>query len=647
MQFDAESIFGPSGLLAQYLPGYEFRQEQLVMAEHIAHALAGQRHALVEAGTGVGKSLAYLIPLIYYAAGEGKRAVVATHTITLQEQLFTKDLPFLAQALPVEFTAEVFKGRRNYLCLARLQEQTQKNLLHLTDPSWRQLLDWAAATTTGDRSEVPQIPTAIWNVVCCEKETCPEELCPLFDQCFYWKLRHKLSRAQLIVTNQALFLADLQAGGSILPKYDAVVIDEAHNLEEVATTCFSQELSREKFFALHRTGVSLIGKLEGLVPAVLLVDLRLTLDQVTMEAARYFDAILPLITPPTTALDDGNWRDFARTELPRLLEELVDSLDFGELDDGEANALAVQLKDFATNLGQTVNLILSGSDPGYVYWAELQGSEAVLFAAPIAVQDELADKLFSQVPTAILTSATLSTNGSFAYTKDRVGLVEADELILGSPFDFQRQAVLCVPHEAKPPRHPLYAKYTAYLILHTAAAAQGGTLALFTSYRLMDEVADLVAEKLAQEGYTLLVQGDGPRGQLLDEFRTTPRAVLFGTNSFWEGIDIPGDALRAVVITRLPFAVPDRPVTAARLRAIEQAGGNAFLQYSVPQAILRLKQGFGRLIRTHQDRGAVVILDERVISAGYGSQFLNSLPPAHFTRDIGALRALFSDRAKT
>ncbi|NLM54796.1 MAG: hypothetical protein GX195_07680, partial [Firmicutes bacterium] len=267
--------------------------------------------------------------------------------------------------------------------------------------------------------------------------------------------------------------------------------------------------------------------------------------------------------------------------------------------------------------------------------------------APIAVQDELADKLFSQVPTAILTSATLSTNGSFAYTKDRVGLVEADELILGSPFDFQRQAVLCVPHEAKPPRHPLYAKYTAYLILHTAAAAQGGTLALFTSYRLMDEVADLVAEKLAQEGYTLLVQGDGPRGQLLDEFRTTPRAVLFGTNSFWEGIDIPGDALRAVVITRLPFAVPDRPVTAARLRAIEQAGGNAFLQYSVPQAILRLKQGFGRLIRTHQDRGAVVILDERVISAGYGSQFLNSLPPAHFTRDIGALRALFSDRAKT
>ena len=245
---------------------------------------------------------------------------------------------------------------------------------------------------------------------------------------------------------------------------------------------------------------------------------------------------------------------------------------------------------------------------------------------PIQVHDDLGEKLFRQVPSAILTSATLSTAGSFAYVKNRVGLSEAAELILGSPFDFQSQAVLCVPQEAKHPRHPLYAKYTAYLILHTAAAAQGGTLALFTSYRLMDEVAGLVEDKLAQEGYTLLVQGDGPRGQLLEEFRTTQKAVLFGTNSFWEGVDVAGDALRAVVITRLPFAVPDRPVIAARLRAIERAGGNAFLEYSVPQAVLRLKQGFGRLIRTRRDRGAVVILDDRIVSSSYGSQFLDSLP---------------------
>lgn len=647
MQFDAQAIFGPAGLLAQHLPGYEFRHEQVDMAEHIYGALVNKGHALVEAGTGVGKSLAYLVPLIYYTVNEGKRAIVATHTITLQEQLFTKDLPFLAEALPLEFTAEVFKGRRNYLCLARLYEQTQKDLLSLTDPSWRLLLDWAKTTTTGDRSEAPNVPGALWNMICCEKETCPEELCPHFGQCFYWSLRHKLSRAQIIVVNQALFLADLQTGGSVLPKYDAVVIDEAHNLEDVATNCFSQELSRESFLALHRTGVGLVGKLEGLVPAVALNDARLTLDQVTLEAARYFDGLLPLITEPTTTIDETNYQDFARTELPRLLEELVQALDFGELEDGEASALIGQMRDFAQNVLGAVNLILSGSDPAYVYWAEIIGGEAHLIAAPIQVHDDLGEKLFRQVPSAILTSATLSTAGSFAYVKNRVGLSEAAELILGSPFDFQSQAVLCVPQEAKHPRHPLYAKYTAYLILHTAAAAQGGTLALFTSYRLMDEVAGLVEDKLAQEGYTLLVQGDGPRGQLLEEFRTTQKAVLFGTNSFWEGVDVAGDALRAVVITRLPFAVPDRPVIAARLRAIERAGGNAFLEYSVPQAVLRLKQGFGRLIRTRRDRGAVVILDDRIVSSSYGSQFLDSLPPAHFTRDITALRSVFSEKATT
>lgn len=646
MQFDAESIFGPEGCIAEHLDGYECRAEQMAMAETIYGALETERHALIEAGTGVGKSLAYLVPLIYYTVQAGKRAVVATNTITLQEQLFNKDLPFLMKALPIEFKAEVFKGRRNYLCLARLKEQEQKDLLGLTDPSWRLLREWSATTDTGDRSDAPhQIPNPIWNMVCCEKESCPEELCPHFGDCFYWKLRHRLGKAQIIITNQAMLLADLQSGGNVLPSYDAVVIDEAHNLEEAATTSFSHELSREQFLALHRTGVSLYSKLEGMIPALTLTDIRVTLDQVTTEASRYFENIAPLLTGPTTTLDEYNVDKFSHTQLPQLLDELLNLLEVGEIEDSEGAALLNQFRDFAQNLRNTIELVLSVADPSYVYWAEWQGNEPCLIAAPIAVQEELAEKLFNQVPTAVLTSATLSTNDSFAYTKQRVGIAEADELILGSPFNYQEQAVLCVPQEAKPPRHPLYAKYTAYLILHTVAAAQGGVLVLFTSYKLMDEVAELIHPKLTQEGYTLLVQGDGPRGHLIEEFRSTPQAVLFGTNSFWEGVDIAGNALRAVVITRLPFAVPDRPVTAARLKAIEEAGGNAFMEYSVPQAILRLKQGFGRLIRTRQDKGAVVILDDRIINSRYGSQFINSLPPAHFTRDITLLRSLIGKKA--
>ena len=282
MHFDAEAIFGPGGLLAQSLPGYECRIEQIAMAEHVYQALANEHHALIEAGTGVGKSLAYLIPLIYYTVAEGKRAVVATNTITLQEQLFTKELPFLAEVLPLDFQAEVFKGRRNYLCLARLKEHEQKDLLGMTEPGWRLLREWAAATTTGDRSEAPsQIPSAIWSMVCCEKESCPEELCPEFGRCYYWQLRHRLNKAQIIVTNHAMLLAHLQSGGNVLPSFDAVVIDEAHNLEDTATNAFSHELNRERFLGLHRTGVSLHGKLDGMVPAISIMEMRVAQDQVT------------------------------------------------------------------------------------------------------------------------------------------------------------------------------------------------------------------------------------------------------------------------------------------------------------------------------------------------------------------------------
>jgi ATP-dependent DNA helicase DinG len=291
----------------------------------------------------------------------------------------------------------------------------------------------------------------------------------------------------------------------------------------------------------------------------------------------------------------------------------------------------------------TLDLILLGRDPSYAYWAEMQNGEPCLVAAPIEVGAFLRETLFTQTPSVVLTSATLSTNQSFDYIQYQLGLPEARGLILGSPFAYDKQAILCVPKEAKHPNHPRYTHYVAYLILRTLALTQGGVLALFTSYSLMDEVADTIYPKLDEVGYTLFKQGDGPRRGLIEDFQSEPRSLLFGTNSFWEGIDLPGEALRAVVITRLPFTSPDRPVTRARLQAIEDAGGNPFLEYSVPQAILRLKQGFGRLIRTKTDRGGVVILDERILTAGYGADFLASLPPARFTRDLDELRLLFGD----
>lgn len=696
------ALLGPQGTLASHLGNYEERPEQLRMTFAVAEAFNNDRLTTVEAGTGTGKSLAYLIPAILWSLRNDEPIAISTNTINLQEQLLRHDLPLLKKAIGVDFQAVLVKGRYNYLCLRRLDSTVHEpDLFSAGQGNELNLLrEWAAVTTSGSRDDLDSVPSsALWAEVCCEMDQCPRTRCPHYSRCFFYKARRRAAHADLLIVNHALLLSDLAvrmqtnnySAAAVLPPYQRIVIDEAHHLEDAATRNFSIQICGFSFARIINRLTHPRKQEQGQLPKLLsqlakeLTDSEATLydalyqqiealvlrcralrDQAQEQFQQQREA-LSAQTGQQKQLHDGDFRwritsdsvtDPRWQQLCQHLSPLArDSIEVGQqleqllktceqrLPENVAEALNASLTDIRgmagriACLGNDLHYFLSVDDQACTWLEILPGStrhrDAVLWlnTAPISVAGLLKKAVYDRFRTIVLTSATLSVNRRFDYFNQRSGLelcasARRHELQLDSPFDFANQAVIAIPTDIVDPNHAAYAAMLSEQIEASVAAAQGRAFVLFTAYSLLRKIYSELDPPLHAQGLNCLRQGQTSRHQLLQQFKSGHGQVLFATDSFWEGVDVPGRALELVIITRLPFRVPSEPIQIARSEAITRNGGDPFMDYTVPQAVIRFKQGFGRLIRHRDDRGVVLILDKRVITKGYGRLFLNSLPAA-------------------